>query len=154
MKKFSILIAAVAMMAMTACNEKPAKNSGNAAGEAASVERADTAAPAGNVKVSVERAKPTDDGKDHVVAEFAESTYQVKLENLADGTYRISLWKAGQDKNGKPEVVAETKNCLYDSKSYMMETADGKRYLVNTTKGAEQLVIMDGDNIIYPKVNM
>ena len=43
MKKFSILFAAVALMAMTACNEKPAKNEVNADANAPATEQVDTA---------------------------------------------------------------------------------------------------------------
>ena len=66
MKKFSILIAAVAMMAMTACNEKPAKVTDQAAKPADSVQvdSANKKAP----KIDVEHAKPTEDGKDHTVS--------------------------------------------------------------------------------------
>lgn len=147
MKKFSILFAAVAMIAMTACNEKVAKND-EGADKAPATEQVDTtkAAP----KVDVEKAMPTEDGKDHVVAEFENKDYQVRLENLADGTYRVTLWKAGQDKSGKPDRVAETKKCVMKDGNYLMQTEDGTNYIIKTQKGAEQIRIMNKDKIIYP----
>ena len=62
MKKFLILFAAGALMLMTACNEKPAKNDAEDSKNPASTEQVDsTKAP----KVNVEKAAPTEDGKDH-----------------------------------------------------------------------------------------
>lgn len=151
MKKFFILVAAVAMMAMTACNEKPAKADANEQNNA--TEQVDSAKlDKSTAKVDVERAKPTEDGKDHTVAEFNTPDYQVRLENLADGTYRVSLWKVGQDKAGKPEQVAETKQCVMKDDNYLMKTADGTIYVINATSGAEQLTIMKGNEMIYPKM--
>lgn len=153
MKKYFILFAAVAMMAMTACNEKPAKTDANENGQnAPTTEQMDsTNMNKSTAKVAVEKAKPTEDGKDHIVAEFNTPDYQVRLENLADGTFRISLWKIGQDKTGKPEQVAETKKCVMNKDNYLMKTDDGNIYIINATKGAEQLSIMNGNEIIYPK---
>jgi hypothetical protein len=147
MKKFSILFAAVAMIAMTACNEKVAKNDESAT-NAPATEQVDTtkATP----KVDVDKAKPTEDGKDHVVAEFENKDYQVRLENLADGTYRVTMWKAGQDKSGKPDRIAETKKCVMKDGNYLMQTEDGTNYIIKTQKGAEQIMIMNKDKIIYP----
>lgn len=153
MKKFSILFAAVAMMALTACNEKPAKN--NADAEQAAPAQTEQAAPAekqGNPTVSVEHAKPTEDGKDHTVAEFNTDDYQARLENLADGTYRLSLWKAGQDKSGKPDQVAETKQCVMNGNTYLMKTADGSVYVIDQNSPSNKLTIMKGDQIVYPKM--
>lgn len=154
MKKFFILFAAVAMMALTACNEKPAKTDVNQNEQTpAGTEQVDSAQQAKSaVKVDVEKAKPTEDGKDHTVAEFSNKDYQVRLENLADGTYRISLWKAGQDKAGKPEQVAETKQCVMKGDNYLMKTADGTIYVISAAKGNEQLTIMKGDKMIYPEM--
>ena len=152
MKKYFILFAFVAMMAMTACNEKPAKSEAGKENAPAVTEQTTTP---GETKekpvVDVERAKPTADGKDHTVAEFNTPDYQVRLENLADGNYRISLWKIGQDKSGKPEQVGQTKQCVMSNGTYLMKTDDGTVYLVNAQKGAEQLTIMNGEKIIYPK---
>jgi len=147
MKKFSILIAAVAMMAMTACNEKPAKVTDQAAKPADSVQvdSANKKAP----KIDVEHAKPTEDGKDHTVSEFNTKEYQVRLENLADGTYRVTMWKAGQDKSAKPEQVAESKKCVMSDGGYLMQTDDGKNYIITTKKGGETITIMDAKSIIY-----
>lgn len=152
MKKFYVLFAAVAMMAMTACNEKPAKTDAQAVDQnAPATEQVDKNQQDKTVKVDVEKAKPTEDGKDHAVAEFNTPDYQVRLENLADGTYRISLWKVGQDKSGKPEQVAETKQCVMKDDNYLMKTSDGTIYVINAKKGAEKLTIMNGNEIIYPK---
>ena len=147
MKKFSILFAAVALMAMTACNEKPAKNEVNADANAPATEQVDTA----QAKVMVEKAAPTEDGKDHVAVEFADKEYQVRLENLADGTYRLSLWKVGQDKSGKPEQVVESKKCVMDKSNYLMKGDDGKNYIIRAKAGQEALIIMYKSGVVYPK---
>jgi len=146
MKKFFILIAAVAMMAMTACNEKPAKASDDA--NAPATQQVDTTK---NVqpKLNVERAKPTDDGKDHTVAEFNTKEYQTRLENLADGTYRLSLWNAGKDKNGAPDQKVETKQCVLQGSNYLMKADDGKVYIISAKAGSEQLTIMTEKEIVY-----
>lgn len=146
MKKFLILFAAGALMLMTACNEKPAKNDAEDSKNPAATEQVDsTKAP----KVNVEKAAPTEDGKDHTVAEFNTKEYQVRLENLADGTFRLSMWKAGQDKSGKPEQIVETKKCVMQGGNYLMKGDDGKVYVINSKAGAEQLTIMDNKNIVY-----
>ena len=150
MKKFFILFAAVAMLAMTACNEKPAKADENAENATEQVDSAQLNKSA--AKVDVEKAKPTEDGKDHVVAQFNTPDYQVQLENLADGTYRISMWKVGQDKAGKPEQVAETKQCVMKDGNYLMKTDDGTIYVINANAGTESLTIMKGNEMIYPKM--
>lgn len=152
MKKFFILFAAVAMMAMTACNEKPAKADGNENG-VNGTEQVDSAQlKKSAAKVDVDRAQPTEDGKDHVVAQFNTPDYQVQLENLADGTYRVSMWKVGQDKAGKPEQVAETKQCVMKDGNYLMKTADGTIYVINSNAGNESLTIMKDNEMIYPKM--
>ena len=151
MKKLSILFAAVALLAMTACNEKPAKSADEAAQPATS-EQVDTAQAKNAAKVDVDRAKPTEDGKDHIVSEFANKDYQVRIENLADGTYRISLWKVGQDKSSKPERVAESKNCVMKDNNYLMKTDDGTIYVINANAGNESLTIMKDNEMIYPKM--
>ena len=146
MKKFLILFAAGALMLMTACNEKPAKNDAEDSKNPAATEQVDsTKAP----KVNVEKAAPTEDGKDHTVAEFNTKEYQVRLENLADGTFRLSMWKASQDKSGKPEQTVETKKCVMQGGNYLMKGDDGKVYVINSKAGAEQLTIMDNKNIVY-----
>ena len=150
MKKFSILIAVVALMAMTACNGKVEKNDNDAKTPATG--QVDTAKNVAKAKITVEKAAPTEDGKDHIATEFANEDYQVRLENLADGTYRLSLWKAGQDKNGKPEQVVETKQCVKDKDNYLMKGNDGKNYLIKATAGKEGLIIMDKNGVIYPKM--
>ena len=145
MKKFSILFAAVALMAMTACNEKPAKNEVNADANAPATEQVDTA----QAKVMVEKAAPTEDGKDHTVAEFNTKEYQVKLENLADGTYRLSMWKAGQDKSGKPERLVETKKCVLSGKNYLMKDDEGNNYIISNGTKKQEVTIMNANSIIY-----
>ena len=146
MKKFSILFAAVALMAMTACNEKPAKATDDA--NKAPAEQVDTIKKA-QPKVNVEQAKPTEDGKDHTVAEFNTKEYQVRLENLADGTFRLSMWDAGKDKNGEPKEKIETKNCVMQGGNYLMKGNDGKMYIISAKGGTEQLTIMTEKAIEY-----
>lgn len=148
MKKLSILIAAVAMMAMTACNEKPAKNA-----DASATEQQASGDQAAAPKVSVEKATPTEDGKDHTVAQFNTKDYQVKLENLADGTYRLSMWKAGQDVNGKPERLVETKKCVLQKDNYLMKDDEGNNYIIKANAGAEEITIMNSTSIIYHGAN-
>ena len=63
MKKLSILFAAVAMIAMTACNEKPAKEAQAPETKVEATQQADTAK--NKAIVGVEKVKPTEDGKDH-----------------------------------------------------------------------------------------
>ena len=60
------------------------------------------------------------------------------------------MWKAGQDKSGKPDRVAETKKCVMKDGNYLMQTEDGTNYIIKTQKGAEQIMIMNKDKIIYP----
>ena len=148
MKKIFFFIAAVALMAMTSCNEKPAKTADDAS-NAPATEQVDTNKDASKPKIDVEKAKPTEDGKDHIVGEFNTKEYQVRIENLADGTYRVSLWKPGQDKSGKPEQVAESKKCVMKDGAYLMQTADGKNYIISTKAGTESLIIMDDKGVIY-----
>ena len=148
MKKLSILFAAVALMAMTACNEKPAKATDDAENAPAATEQVDTTKKA-QPKVNVERAKPTEDGKDHTVAEFNTKEYQVRLENLADGTYRLSLWDAGKDKSGEPKEKIETKNCVMQGSNYLMKGNDGKMYIITAKGGNNQLTIMTNKAIEY-----
>ena len=148
MKKLFILTAAVALMAMTACNEKPAKEGEQL--NAPATEQIDTAnGGQAKPKIDVEKAAPTADGKDHVVAEFNTKEYQMKLENLADGTYRVSMWKAGQDKSGTPEKLAESKKCVMKDGGYLMKTDDGTIYVINTKAGAENITIMNDKGIVY-----
>ena len=149
MKKLAILFAAVALMAMTACNEKPAKE-GNQKENAPATEQVENAKDGQKQpSIDVEKAEPTQDGKDHTVAEFNTKEYQMRLENLADGTYRVSLWKAGQDKSGKPEKLGETKKCVMKDGGYLMKTDDGTVYIINTKAGAESVTIMNDKGIVY-----
>ncbi len=142
MKKYFILFAAVALMAMTACNEKPAKTE---KAEAPATEQVDTAKNAAQPKVNVEKAAPTEDGKDHTVAEFNTKENQIRLENLADGTFRLSIWKIGQDKNGDADQVVESKKCVLQGGGYVMQAGDGKNYLIDTKKN--RVVMLDKKNI-------
>ena len=138
-----MLIAAVALMAMTACNEKPAKDAaqGDNANKSEQVEM--NVPGAGTVKVApMEKAAPTSDGKDHIVAEFNTAEYAVKVENLADGTYRVTM-----SQDGKAKDVYETKNCRIQGDGYLMQTDDGKNILVNGKKG--QIVILNNKEILY-----
>lgn len=148
MKKYFILLAAVALMAMTACNEKPAKSDD---ANAPATEQVDKQAnpDAAEPRVNVEKAAPTEDGKDHTVAEFNTKEYQVKLENLADGTYRLSMWKAGQDKSGKPERLVETKKCVLSGKNYLMKDDEGNNYIISNGTKKQEVTIMNANSIIY-----
>ena len=142
MKKLSILITAMALMAMSACNEKPAKNQENndVNAQAPTTEQVDTnKKDAPNVKV--QKAAPTADGKDHVVSEFNTKEYQVRLENLADGTFRMSLWKPGQDKSTQPDQIIETKKCVMQGDNYLMKGDDNTVYIISAKAGSEELTI-------------
>jgi major membrane immunogen (membrane-anchored lipoprotein) len=142
MKKYFILFAVVALISMTACNEKPAKTEKS---ETPASEQVDTAKQAAQPKVNVEKAAPTEDGKDHIVAEFDTQDNQVRLENLADGTYRLSMWKKGQDKGGKADQVIETKKCVLQGGNYLMRDEDGTVYVIDSNKGS--VAVMDKKNI-------
>ncbi len=148
MKKLFILFAAVAMMTTTACNEKPSK-------AAQPAEKQQTEAEALNDTtgkkpgIDVQKAAPTPDGKDHTVAEFNTADYQVRLENLADGNFRLSLWKPGADKSSAPDQVVKTKKCVMQKDNYLMKDADGKVYVIKSTAGSEELTIMDQKKITY-----
>ena len=105
----------------------------------------DTAKAAAQPKVTVEKAAPTEDGKDHIVAEFETKDNQVRLENLADGTYRLSLWKVGKDKNSAADQVVETKKCVLQGDKYLMRADDGTAYIIDSEKGS--VVTMNKNNI-------
>lgn len=155
MKKIFILLATSALVMLTACNEKPAKNQDVQQGEAQPAATAGPTDKAANGKapvVNVEHAAPTQDGKDHTVAEFNTKDLQVRLENLADGTFRLSTWKLGQDKSSKPEQVVETKQCVMQGGNYLMKDNAGKVYIISNKAGAEQLTIMDNKKIIYNSI--
>ena len=148
MKKLFIISAAVAMLAMTACNEKPAKATDATENEEkTAIEKIDSTKQ--KAIVDVKKAAPTEDGKDHTVAEFNTKEYQVKLENLADGTYRLSMWEPGQAKDSKPSQMVETKQCVMQKGNYLMKDGSGKIYVIKSTAGKEELTIMDKNNIIY-----
>ena len=113
MKKLSILIVAVAMMAMTACNEKPAKNNNGENGTAIEQQTTPNAAEV----PPMEKAAPTADGKDHNVAKFNTKEYEISVDNLADGTYRVTMSKDGKNllingKDGKI-VILNNKEIIY-----------------------------------------
>ena len=142
MKKFSIIIAAVALMTMTACNEKPAKDNADKE-NAAATEQVETKADADAPKIApMEKAAPTEDGKDHVVSEFNTKDYQVTVENLADGTYRVRL-----SKDGKVDKEYLSKNCRIQGKNYVMETVDGCKMIIGSDKG--QILIIKDKEIVY-----
>ena len=143
MRKNLILFAAVALMAMTGCN-KPVQGGDNA-NTTEQVENAPAkdGVPAGSVKVQpMEKAAPTADGKDHTVAKFNTKEYEVSVENLADGTYRVSMMK-----DGKADKVYESKNCRIQGDSYLMQTSDGINVLINGKDG--KIVVMNQKEIIY-----
>ena len=142
MKKFLILFAAVTLLATTACNEKPAKD------EKAKIEKT---APENQPlkKIDPKAAKaapmtkvgPTEDGKDHMLADFNTKEYNVKLENLANGTMRVTL------KGGNGDQVYESNNCRVQGDSYLMQTTDGKNILMNAKEG--KIVILNKKEIVY-----
>lgn len=145
MKKSFILFAAVALMAMTGCNKPVEDNSNANKTETEQVEK--TPAKGGDsvstIKVKpMEKAAPTTDGKDHTVAQFNTKEYEVTVENLADGTYRVSLMK-----DGKADKVYESKNCRIQGDSYLMQTSDGINVLINGKEG--KIVVMNNKDIIY-----
>ena len=142
MKKFSIIFAAVALMTMTACNEKPAKTNADSENPAATEQveaQNDSAAPK---LAPMEKAAPTEDGKDHVVSQFNTKEYQVTVENLADGTYRVKLAKDGKD-----EKVYLSKNCRIQGKNYVMESVDGYKMLIDGNKG--HIIILSDKEVVY-----
>lgn len=148
MKKSLILLSAVAMMAMTACNEKPAKGNDEATpNKTEAVEQSKEGNQPIKVDEQVKKAEPTKDGKDHTVAEFETKDYQVKLENLADGNFRLSLWKPGADKSGKPDQVVKTKKCVMQKNNYLMKSDNGDVYVINSTPGKEGITIMNEERI-------
>ena len=153
MKKCFIILATVALMAMTACNEKPAQtgNDGND-DKAPATEQVDKNKQ-DEPKVNVEKAAPTEDGKDHTVAEFNTKDYQVRLENLSDGTYRLSMWKVGQDKSSKPDRLVETKKCVLQGGNYLMKDNEGQNYIIKTAAGSEEITIMTSKSIVYHGAN-
>lgn len=152
MKKLTILFAAVALLAMTACNEKhqPANSTDSAKKPATTEQKAPEANDTVKPKVNVDRPKPTSDGKDKVVAEFADAKgSQVKLVNNADGSIHLMLWEKGQDKDGAPKYDVLSKNCAMDKENYLMQCEDGKMCVVKLQTGAEEVTIMSGNQILY-----
>ena len=152
MKKITILFAAAALLATTACNEKFEKPAAN--GNDSTVKTEQQAAPkdsaAKSPKINVERPKPTSDGKDKVVGEFTDANgYQVKLVNNADGAIHLSVWKPGQDKSSLPQYNVVTKNCVMGKDNYMMKGEDGKSYVVNLTSDGGEIFIMSNNTILY-----
>ena len=131
MKKFSILCAVLAMMAMTACNEKTEKNA-EETNQPVATEQVDTANKGTSPTVKVEHAKPTEDGKDHNVAEFKTDKYQLSL-----------------DEGGNANQVIETKNCVMQGGNYLMKADDGKVYIITVKENAQQLTIMTDKEILY-----
>ena len=151
MKKFFILFAAVAMMAMTACNEKPAKKAQTDENQTNPTEMMDTTGKKPNV--DVQKAAPTEDGKDHTVAEFNTADYQIRLENLADGNFRLSLWKPGADKSGKPEQEVKTRKCVMQKDNYLMKDDKGQVFIIKSTPGSEEFTILNNNKIVYHGAN-
>ena len=144
MKKFLIICAAVAV-AMTACNKKPADDKALNKDEAAiekvekDVKKVDDSKMKSVAKL--EKVGPTEDGKDHNVAQFKTKEYDVTVDQLANGTMRVALKGASGDQN------YESNNCRKQGDSYLMQTTDGKNILLNAKEG--KIVIMDKKQIIY-----
>ena len=119
MKKLFILIAAVALMATTACNEKPAKNvSANAELPSRWRSRTDTTSAQ---RWRVEKAAPTQDGKDHTVAEFDTKEYQVTVEEPC----RRHLPRDHEPRTARPTSGMRAKQLAHPEANYLMETDDG-----------------------------
>lgn len=144
MKKFLIIFAAVAV-AMTACNKKPADEKALNKDEAA-VENVDKDVKKidGSKMKSVaklEKVGPTEDGKDHSVAQFKTAEYDVTVDQLANGTMRVAL------KGPKGDQNYESNNCRKQGDSFLMQTTDGKNILLNAKEG--KIVILNKKEIIY-----
>lgn len=145
MKKFFILFAAVAMIAMTACNQKPAKdNADQSASDAVNkVEKVDQS-KLKTAKSKLEKVAPTADGKSEILAQFKTKEYEVTMENIGDGTVRVTL--KGENDN----QVYESKNCRVQGDGYLMQTSDKKNILLN---GVEKKIVIIGEkDIIYKGV--
>lgn len=155
MKKLTILFAAVALMAMTACNEKPAENSavkGDAKAPAKTEQQAPAADnPADQPKVNVEHIKATNDGKEAAMAEFTDAKgTKVKLVNKGDGTVNVRIWVNGKD---APAFDVDSKNCVTGDKNYMLQSADGTTVILVTEPGKENVTVMKGQQIVYNTKN-
>lgn len=151
MKKLTILFAAVALMAMTACNEKPAENNAAPADAKAptKTEQQTPAAdnPADQPKVNVEHIKATNDGKEAAMAEFTDAKgTKVKLVNKGDGTVNVRIWVNGKD---APAFDVDSKNCVTGDKNYMLQSADGTTVILVTEPGKENVTVMKGKQIAY-----
>ncbi|GEM_PF-1491610 len=151
MKKLTILFAAVALMAMTACNEKPAENNAAPADAKApaKTEQQTPAAdnPADQPKVNVEHIKATNDGKEAAMAEFTDAKgTKVKLVNKGDGTVNVRIWVNGKD---APAFDVDSKNCVTGDKNYMLQSADGTTVILVTEPGKENVTVMKGQQIAY-----
>ena len=144
MKKYFILFAAVAMFAMTACNEKPAKDNADQSAESVDkVEKIDQS-KLKTAKSKLEKVAPTADGKSEILAQFKTDDYEVTMENTGDGTVRVTL------KGDKGDQVYESKSCRVQGDGYLMQTTDGKNILMN---GAEKKIVILGEKeIIYKGV--
>ena len=152
MKKLTILFAAVALMATTACNEKhqPENATDSAQQPAKTEQQAPEADDAAKPKVNVDKPKPTSDGKDKVIAEFADAKgSQVKLVNNADGSIHLMVWEKGQDKSGAPKYDMVSKNCAMDKENYLMQCDDGKMCVIKLKSKAEEVIIMSGEQVLY-----
>ena len=151
MKKLTILFAAVALIAMTACNEKPAENNAAPADAKApaKTEQQTPAAdnPADQPKVNVEHIKATNDGKEAAMAEFTDAKgTKVKLVNKGDGTVNVRIWVNGKD---APAFDVDSKNCVTGDKNYMLQSADGTTVILVTEPGKENVTVMKGQQIAY-----
>lgn len=152
MKKLTILFAAVALMAMTACNEKLADDKA-ASGDAKAPAKTEQKAPeadkqAKDPNVNVEHIKATNDGKEAVMAEFTDAKgTKVKLVNKGDGTVNVRIWVKG--KEGTPAYDINSKNCVAGDKNYMLQSADGTTVILSTEPGKENVTVMTGQQIAY-----
>lgn len=144
MKKFSIILVAMALIAMVSCKKENAAQGNEGA---AKTEQVDTKGP--KISPDVKKAAPTEDGKDHTLCEFNTKEYHVLLENLADGSFRLSMWKAGQDKSGKPEQEVTCKKAASQGQTFVMDDENGKKYMITATPGQESIYIVEGNKFAY-----
>lgn len=149
MKKFSIILIAMAMIAMTSCKKEKAEQAEQAktSNSAPKTEQVEKNGP--KISPDVKKAAPTADGKDHTLCEFNTKEYQLRLENLADGTFRLSMWKTGQDKSSTPDQVINCKKAAYQGETFVMDEGNGKKYLITSTPGQESIFIVQGDKFLY-----
>ena len=144
MKKLSIILVAMVLIAMTACKKEKTEQGTN---NKAQTEQVDKNGP--KISPDVKKAAPTEDGEDHMLCEFNTKEYQIRLENMADGTFRLSMWKVGQDKSETPEQVVNCKKAVSQGQTYVMDDGNGKQYMITGIPGKESIYIVEGNKFVY-----